>query len=67
MSDGRAEIQRVSVCVRALARAHAVIKPLRMEFHEAALKFAEPRRREKERKRESYTVRAGAFCCPGGL
>lgn len=40
--DG-AEIQR-GVC----ASAHDVIKPLRMEFHEAALKFAEPRKRERE-------------------
>lgn len=36
------------------ARAHDVIKPLRMEFHEAALKFAEPRKRERrERERET--------------
>ena len=31
------------------ARAHDVIKPLGMEFHEAALKFAEPRKRKRGR------------------
>lgn len=36
---------------RVCAHAHAVIKPLRMEFREAALKFAEPRKRRGRRKR----------------
>lgn len=37
-----------NVYVSAYARAHSVIKTLRMEFHKAALKFAEPWKKEKE-------------------
>lgn len=57
-----------NVYVSACARAHSVIKTLRMEFHEAALKFAEPRKKEKEIYIYIYIliVCAGAFCCPHG-
>ncbi|KAK1130259.1 hypothetical protein K0M31_018398 [Melipona bicolor] len=47
------------------ARAHDVIKPLRMEFHEAALKFAEPRKRERET--ALYTDSCRCVLVDGGL